>query len=246
MRRCIAIVTTLPSPAEILEGELQRRLRDLALVMVAPVGSIAADLWPEERRSVRRAITSRQREFATGRACARRLLSRLGCPEVALPADSDRVPCWPDGFVGSISHAGELCVVVVGDRTTIGGVGIDIESDGPLERELWDIVLGEGERASLMTWPDDQRQIRAKLLFSAKEAVYKLQFPVTRARIDFHAVEIELGTESFRAHVARQGGRGDHVHGLVCAAPGFYVTLALPSAYAQPFDGRVSCFSPRR
>jgi 4'-phosphopantetheinyl transferase EntD len=213
-----------------LETGLQRRLGERALVMVAPVGSTIADLWPEERRVVLRAIVSRQREFATGRACARRLLSRLGCPAVALPADADRVPSWPEGFVGSISHAGELCAVVVGARTTVAGVGIDIEDDGPLESELWDIVLGEGERASLMTLPDGERAHRAKLLFSAKEAVYKLQFPMTRKKIDFDAVQIELFTDFFRAEVDSPGAWREKLEGIVCEAPDYKIALAIAPA----------------
>ncbi len=204
--------------------------------MVACIGADAAHLWPEERRSIQQAIVSRQREFATGRACARRLLSRLGCPEMALPPDSDRVPSWPEGFVGSISHAGDLCAVVVGARSSVGGVGIDIELEGPLERELWEIVLSERERAWLMTLPLHLRPLRAKVLFSVKEAVYKLQFPATRARIDFHAVEVELLLDSFRARLACDVPWWDHVEGIVCVAPGFNVTMALASTELESTD----------
>ncbi len=41
--------------------------------------------------------------------------------------------------------------------------------------------------------------VTGKILFSAKEAVYKCQYPLSNQFLGFHAVEVELGEDSFQA-----------------------------------------------
>ena len=49
-----------------------------------PVDADPASLFDEERAAVARAVAKRQREFASGRRCARVLLAELGHPAVAI------------------------------------------------------------------------------------------------------------------------------------------------------------------
>src|SRR5262249_45820256 len=52
-------------------------------------------LHPLEANFVRDAVPRRRREFAMGRACARRALARLGIEDRPLLPGHDRAPLWP-------------------------------------------------------------------------------------------------------------------------------------------------------
>jgi 4'-phosphopantetheinyl transferase EntD len=143
---------------------------DLAVGAAAAVADPVA-LLPEERAAIATAVPLRQREFAAGRVCARRLLARFGLRDAALPAAADGRPCWPHGFVGSISHANGLCVAAVARRSRVAGVGIDIEVAHHLDQALWDLVCTPRELDWLRR--HDAAGLLATALFSAKESVYK-------------------------------------------------------------------------
>src|SRR5690242_12311145 len=64
----------------------------------------AAELFPQEFDSIARATELRRKEFATGRACARAALARLGRPSAAVLRGPGGAPQWPEGVVGSITH----------------------------------------------------------------------------------------------------------------------------------------------
>ena len=66
-------------------------------------------LHPAEARCVERAAASRLQDFASGRYCARQALAKLGVHGFPLLAGEDRVPNWPEGFVGSITHTDGYC-----------------------------------------------------------------------------------------------------------------------------------------
>ena len=151
-----------------------------------------ARLYPEEARCIRGAVPRRQREFAQGRLCARRALAALGIPRFPLLKGDDRVPIWPDGVVGSITHGGGYCAVAVARRKEISGLGIDVETEEPLGRELIPLVCVEAERRRLEQSPEGSRGATAKLLFSAKESVFKCVYPITGIFLDFHDCEVVL------------------------------------------------------
>jgi 4'-phosphopantetheinyl transferase EntD len=187
-----------------------RRTSDFARLFPAEVRSAAAEVQADdrglhaaERARVARAVQKRRNEFATGRVLARRLLEPLGVRDWTLLPDDDRAPRWPDAIVGSISHGGGLCVVAVAPRGAIVGLGVDVESDEAVSPALFPRVLGPAEHAWLLARPEPQRRALATVFFSAKEAVYKAQFPLTRARLGFADVELVLdpARASFAARV---------------------------------------------
>src|SRR5215469_16812348 len=79
-------------------------------------GGGALPLRPAEAAIVARAVEKRRAEFATGRACAHAALDAWGAPDAPLLPGPDRAPLWPDGFVGSISHARGACAAVAAPR----------------------------------------------------------------------------------------------------------------------------------
>jgi 4'-phosphopantetheinyl transferase EntD len=159
-----------------------------------PEGVVAAELRgpgeasclkPEEARSVERAVPKRIQEFAAGRQCARRALAELGRPDVPIPVAPDRQPLWPPGVVGSITHTAGLCAAVVAESTRLEALGVDTELSGAVKPELWQMICVADESAWLSTLAPGERAAAVTLLFSAKEAFYKCQYPLVGERLSF-------------------------------------------------------------
>jgi 4'-phosphopantetheinyl transferase EntD len=180
---------------------LSARLRDLfpATALTAELCGAGdpSTLLPAEAQCVARAVAKRQQEFAAGRACARLLLAQLGVVDFALLMAPDRQPLWPTGLVGSITHAEHFCAVVVAERMYVSAIGIDSEISGSVTPELWMRICTPAERAWLETLEIADRCAAATLLFSAKEAFYKSQYPLTREKLSFQdaAIEVDWGSQ---------------------------------------------------
>jgi len=153
-------------------------------------------LWPDEIASLAKPVDKRLREFAAGRRAARQAMSRLGVSEAAIPQGSDRAPVWPRGVVGSLSHTDTICLAAVAHRGQFAALGLDIEEDADLPVDLWPEVLTPIETAWLSVQPDDLRGRLARLIFSAKECAYKLQYPITGKLLGFEAFDITLDVET--------------------------------------------------
>ncbi len=152
----------------------------------------ASLLLAAEAACLQRAVPKRIAEFAAGRVCARRALHELGIDDFALLVGGDREPVWPAGFVGSITHTEGFCAAVVAARARYLGLGIDVERQGAVGRHLWPSICAPAEEA----WLEDSRDRAvdlATVIFAAKEAFYKSQFPLTRERLHFHDVVIRIG-----------------------------------------------------
>jgi len=94
---------------------------------------LGIELFPEELRSLGRAVDKRRREFTTGRACARAALSQLGIGPTAIPGGARGQPLWPPGIVGSITHCRGYCACAVARAERVVSLGIDAEANLPLE-----------------------------------------------------------------------------------------------------------------
>ncbi|TMQ65446.1 MAG: 4'-phosphopantetheinyl transferase superfamily protein [Candidatus Eisenbacteria bacterium] len=158
-------------------------------------------LYPEEAECVRGVVPLRRREFAQGRLCARRALAELGIRNFPLLMKQDRSPVWPEAIVGSLSHSGGYCAVALARKCIIGGLGLDVDTAESLEEELVPLICGASEIARLEDSREADRGLLAKLVFSAKESVFKCVYPLTGVFLDFHDCEIELqqGAGSFSA-----------------------------------------------
>ncbi len=165
-------------------------------------------LWPQEVPATVRMVDKRRREFTAGRTAARAAMADLGLPPAPVPMAPDRAPLWPEGLTGSIAHCATACIAAVAPLDQVRSIGLDIEEATPLAPDLWDTVLTLGERNWLQTQPAADRGLLAKRIFSAKEAVYKAQYPLTGAMIDFQEVEIEPESEGFRSTLSGQPVRG--------------------------------------
>lgn len=192
-----------------------------------------------EAAAVARARPGRQREFAAGRAAAARAMAALGLPPAPLPAGADRAPVWPPGLVGSIAHDGRVCLAALARQDRCAGIGIDVEPDAPLPADLLAAVCTETERAHLARLPAAEAGRAARLAFSAKESLYKCQYPLTGRVLEFDEVEIfcegpaGAARGRFAARLCRAAGpfpAGARFAGQFARAAGLLVTLvALPA-----------------
>lgn len=126
------------------------------------------------------AVSARRNEFIGGRRCARAALADLGQAAVALPADADGVPIWPTGWMGSISHSRGLCCAVAAQTAVLAGLGLDLEKTNRLSSRAMERVVHPAEAAFV-----GESQRFGSLLFSAKEAFFKAQYPVWGAQPNF-------------------------------------------------------------
>ena len=189
----------------LLEGLLPHRVRwAQELIPVLPAGpaataasypeAIEAGLFPEEREHIAHAVAKRRVEFAAVRRCARRALRELGYPPVPILPGEQREPRWPEGVVGSMTHCAGYCAAAVARSGEVSALGIDAEVHAPLPEGVLDLISLESERALLAELTD--RVPGAvhwdRVLFSAKESVYKAWFPLTRRWLGFEQADIEL------------------------------------------------------
>ncbi|GJM23226.1 MAG: 4'-phosphopantetheinyl transferase [Planctomycetota bacterium] len=167
-------------------------------VAVAPLDDPFDFAFPAEQAQVARAVTKRQREFATGRRLAHALLDELGAAPAALLSGPDRAPLWPHGIVGSICHSREWCVAALAHARDVHSLGVDHEPATPLESRLWRRILLPSEHAALERLPESERGLTAKLLFSAKECLYKAIAPQLHEFVGFLEVELTLQPDTRR------------------------------------------------
>lgn len=147
-------------------------------------------LFPQEERSLGHVVGCRRREFVTGRACARRALTRLGLPATAVASGAHGEPLWPAGVVGSITHCEGYRGCAVAHARDVRAMGVDAELLAPLPAGVLEVVAGPDERRALRSLPPGAPWDR--LLFSAKEAVFKAWFPLTGRGLQFEDVLLRI------------------------------------------------------
>jgi 4'-phosphopantetheinyl transferase EntD len=128
-----------------------------------------------------------RRASGAARIIARQLLARLGYPECAIPKAPSGAPVWPTGVVGSLAHDARIAVATVGLSRDVGALGIDVEPAECLPPELLNLVTTPEERVNIGDDP-----FRGRLLFVAKEAVYKAVYPLDQTFLEHHDVQIDL------------------------------------------------------
>jgi 4'-phosphopantetheinyl transferase EntD len=149
-------------------------------------------LYPEEAALIRQAVSSRRQQFTAGRQLARRAWRALGRDPAPLLNDARRVPIWPAGLVGTITHTHTWCGAAVAFANEVSGLGADVEASTPLDLPLWERVCRPEEQTFLNAQPEPLRGLLAKAIFSAKESIYKALYPGVRVFLDFQGMSIAL------------------------------------------------------
>ncbi|HTM85840.1 MAG TPA: 4'-phosphopantetheinyl transferase [Mycobacterium sp.] len=148
---------------------------------------------PEEEPLIARSVAKRRSEFITVRSCARAALGQLGVPPVPILKGEKGQPCWPDGVVGSLTHTAGFRGAVVGRSSVVRSVGIDAEPHDVLPGGVLEAVSLPDERRELAELPTGVHWDR--VLFSAKEATYKVWFPLTERWLGFEDAHITFDVD---------------------------------------------------
>jgi 4'-phosphopantetheinyl transferase EntD len=193
-------------------------IEELLPVEVAAVDTreelLDIELFPQERLAVGRAVEKRRREFVTARACARQALTRLGLPPAPIATGERGQPLWPEGVVGSITHCAGYRACALARARDLAGVGIDAEPNEPLPEGVLREIARVEERPRLVELARAEPGVHwDRLLFSAKEAVYKVWFPIAQCWLGFEDAVLTFDpvTGLFRARLLKRwpcgGGR---------------------------------------
>ena len=199
----------------------------------------AATLLAEEESALGRASEGRRREFTTARSCARRALTKLGFPPSPILPGPFREPGWPNGVVGSITHCPGYRAAAVAKKEKFLSIGIDAEVHRELPAGILDRVATREERDWLrivqgagICWD--------RILFSAKESVYKTWFPMTRQWLGFEDALIlfDPASGTFRARLLTAspivgGRRIEGFDGRFCVWNGFVLTFVGIAAHTD-------------
>ena len=166
-----------------------------------------ATLYPEEAALVANAVPKRRDEFTTVRHCARTALASLDVPPAPILRGDRGAPVWPAGIVGSLTHCAGYRAAAVARDSEVTGIGIDAEVHGPLPAGVLDLVSLPAERDHLTalaaSFPETFWE---RLLFSAKESVYKIWFPRTGEWLGFEEAELTFDPAgTFTARLLRPG-----------------------------------------
>jgi 4'-phosphopantetheinyl transferase EntD len=171
------------------------------------------ELFPAERELIAKAVPKRQAEFSAVRACARAALARLGRPPVPILPGLRGAPQWPDGIVGSMTHCAGYRAAVVAESRLATGIGVDAEPHEPLPDGVLGLVALAEEQAELTELSARRPDVHwDRLLFTMKESVYKVWFPITLRWLDFHEARVEMDPASGR-FVARLLVPGPELNG---------------------------------
>lgn len=156
-------------------------------------GAEGAPLYPEEQALLTRAVAKRRREFATVRFCARRAMEKLGVPPGPVLPGERGAPQWPAGVIGSMTHCDGYSAAALARATDLASVGIDAEPHEGLPEGVHETIALPSESARLVHLRAREPAVHwDRLLFSAKESVYKAWFPLTGKWLDFSEADIDI------------------------------------------------------
>lgn len=139
------------------------------------------------------AVAKRQAEHLAGRMAACEALRLHGVEDFIPGIGAHREPCWPPGFIGSITHTEQIALATVmplGDNEHCG-IGIDCETiiNEQSAQDLADGIINKTERALLQSC-SLPFCVALTLAFSAKESLFKALYRHVGEYFDFSAAEV--------------------------------------------------------
>jgi len=146
----------------------------------------------EEKISDSFGSSKRRDEFSLGRYCARKALSKFEMESVPILRNTEsREPLWPKTVRGSITHTEGFAAAAVGMTKDVSGIGIDLESlSKVVDFNIRRHVCVEKEQKFLESLNDEQANQYLRIIFSAKESIFKCFFPISKTHLTFKDAEI--------------------------------------------------------
>jgi 4'-phosphopantetheinyl transferase EntD len=142
--------------------------------------------------------TKRQAEFSLGRNCAHQALAKFKLESEPILRNAEtREPCWPKSVRGSITHSGEFAAAAVGLANDVAGIGIDLENlardvDFNISRH----VCVETELEWLKNLSPELAKRGLRIIFSAKESIFKCLFPISQTYLYFKDATITINEDN--------------------------------------------------
>ena len=143
---------------------------------------------------------SRKEQYRSGRICAGEVLSKLGARgQPVLRDPQTREPLWPEGISGAITHSGNWAAAAAGKTSDVSGIGIDLEDlERQVDSRISRHVCIPEEQKWLQECGEDFLEQNLKIIFSAKESIFKAFFPYTRTYLHFHDARILMEQTFFQ------------------------------------------------
>ena len=143
---------------------------------------------------------SRKEHYRSGRICAGEVLSKLGTlGQPVLRDPQTREPLWPEGISGAITHSGKWAAAAAGKTSDVSGIGIDLEDlERQVDSRISRHVCIPEEQKWLQECGKDCLEKNLKIIFSAKESIFKAFFPYTRTYLHFHDARILMEQTLFQ------------------------------------------------
>jgi 4'-phosphopantetheinyl transferase EntD len=155
-------------------------------------------LMREEAKPLAASVLKVRRASGAARIVARELLATIGCGGIAIPKHASGAPIWPRGIVGSLAHDNRVAIAALALGCDFCALGIDIEPAETLPAEVTDLVATPRERQMVRADP-----YLGRLLFVAKEAVYKALYPLDHTFLDHQDIEIDFAIRKARTRTGR-------------------------------------------
>ncbi|GMM83339.1 4'-phosphopantetheinyl transferase [Pseudoalteromonas sp. MTN2-4] len=146
---------------------------------------------------IKKAVHKRQAEYLAGRLCATQALIALNFENPIVHTADDRVPIWPAGTFGSITHTKGIAAAIAGLQDRATGVGIDVEKlmKDSQETKLQTHILRDDESTQ---FHELSKQVTHPLsvIFSAKESIYKALYPFVKKYFGFDKAKLIACSET--------------------------------------------------
>ncbi|BCG72099.1 4'-phosphopantetheinyl transferase [Mesorhizobium sp. 113-1-2] len=185
-------------------------------------------LLPEEARSIPARQPAMRRASGAARWIAHRLLADIGIKDVAIPRAPSGAPVWPAGIIGSLAHDDDMAVAAVAQIADISSLGIDVEPALPLPDDIFALVAIAADRMDTA-----DQSLAGRILFAAKEAVYKAVYPLDRQVLGYEDISVDLRAGRATTTTGRSASL------VYCIAPRV-VVLAFVGSSAPPYSPTIS------
>jgi 4'-phosphopantetheinyl transferase EntD len=168
--------------------------RSLAAQDISFIGTHAcktmAVLMAEEKTDVISASCRRQYDYSTGRWCARKALAAKGIAPQPICMGVNGEPLWPARICGSISHTRGACCAAVASLRRYRSLGLDIENQHRIISRPALALLANEDELDWLGQAGAHRKEYERLIFSAKESVSKLLYPLIRRWCSFSSFSL--------------------------------------------------------
>ena len=160
------------------------------------ISKIKGQISEVEYRIICNSVLKRKNEFTAGRILSHKALVQLNIYNFDILTGKNREPIWPKGIIGSISHNNSFVCAAVTTSDYYKGIGIDVEEDEAIQVSQHNIIFTKNELLWIEREQNSAQENIHKIIFSAKESLYKCIYPIVKKYIDFKQVEMEIDFEN--------------------------------------------------